>query len=161
MPGPYIHMSAMWHAAEQLSKGGYRPVASERVNPDWTGDDVTDLGAIMDENPNYAALGAFGPDLFFFLPDFRDIRPVPNGPPIQTASVLIGVLDFLEKIYEAIDPYIGKWEHFLGPISEDTAEEMSRLTGDLSETVGDISGELSGILITALEDFVVQQEDWW
>jgi hypothetical protein len=139
------------HAAEEFGKGGYRSVASERVDPDWTGDDVTDLGAIMDENPNYAAIGGVGPDLFFFLPDFRDIGR------IRTASLLITVLDFLEKIYETIDPYIGKWEHFLGPISEDTAEEMSRLTGGLSETVGDISGELSGILTTLLEDFAVQQ----
>src|SRR5262249_34952673 len=131
------------------------PVPSGRINPGWTGDDVADLGAIMEENPNYAALGAVGPDLFFFLPDFRDQSGIP------VASVLIGVLDFLTKIYAALDPYVSKWEHFLGPISEDTAEEMSRLTGGLSETVGDISGELSGILTTLLEDFAVLQNDWW
>jgi hypothetical protein len=38
---------------------------------------------------------------------------------------------------------------------------MSRLTGGLSETVGNITGELSGILITALENFVTGQRDWW
>jgi hypothetical protein len=153
----------MWHAAEQLGKGGYAPVASERINPGWTGDDVADLGAIMDENPNFAALGAFGPDLFFFLPDFRDL-PLPsdpNGPGIPTASVLVAVLDFLEQVYAAVDPYIGKWEHFLGPISEDTAEEMSRLAGGLPETVGDISGELKGILTTLLEDLALRQKDLW
>src|SRR5262249_17883270 len=155
MPGPYIHISSMWHAAEQFRKGEFTPVPSGRINPGWTGDDVADLGAIMEENPNYAALGAVGPDLFFFLPDFRDQSGIP------VASVLIGVLDFLTKIYAALDPYVSKWEHFLGPISEDTAEEMSRLTGGLSETVGDISGELSGILTTLLEDFAVLQNDWW
>src|SRR5262249_27684408 len=119
--------------------------------------------AIMDENPNFAALGAFGPDLFFFLPDFRDL-PLPsdpNGPGIPTASVLVGVLGFLEQVYAAVDPYIGKWEHFLGPISEDTAEEMSRLAGGLPETVGDISGELNGILTTLLEDLAGQQGGLW
>ena len=75
-------------------------------------------------------------DLFFFLPDFRDFKGVP------VASVLMGILDFLEHMYDLIDPYVSKWEHYLGPISEDTAEEMSRLTGGLSETVGDITGEL-------------------
>jgi hypothetical protein len=109
----------------------------------------------MRENPNYAAIGAVGPDLFFFLPDFRDVKGVP------VASVLTGILDFLEHVYETLDPYVSKWEHYLGPISEDTAEAMSRLTGGLSETVGDIAGELSSILITLLEDFAVQQRDWW
>lgn len=155
MPGPYIHISSMWHAAEEFQKGGYKPVASDRINPDRTGDDVADLGAIMDENPNYAAIGAVGPDLFFFLPDFRDVGD------FQLGSVLVGVLDFIVKVYDALDPYVSKWEHFLGPISEDTAEEMSRLTGGLSETVGDINGELSGILTTLLEDFAVQEQDWW
>jgi hypothetical protein len=75
--------------------------------------------------------------------------------------VLVFVLDFLEKVYDAVDPYISKWEHYLGPISEDTAEEISRLTGGLSETLGDIGGELAGILITALEDFVTSQADLW
>jgi len=155
MPGPYVHISSMWHTAAQLAKGDYMPVQSARINPAWTGDDVADLGAIMNENPNFAAIGAVGPDLFFFLPDFRDISGVP------TASVLIGVLDFLEQVYAAIDPYVSKWEHFIGPISEDTSEELSRLTGDLSSAVGDISGELHEILITLLADLAVQQSDWW
>jgi len=155
MPGPYVHISSMWHTAAQLAKGDYMPVQSARINPAWTGDDVADLGAIMNENPNFAAIGAVGPDLFFFLPDFRDISGVP------TASVLIGVLDFLEQVYAAIDPCVSKWEHFIGPISEDTSEELSRLTGDLSSAVGDISGELHEILITLLADLAVQQSDWW
>ena len=33
------------------------PVESERINPAWTGDDVADLGALMDEFPNFAAIG--------------------------------------------------------------------------------------------------------
>lgn len=68
----------------------------------------------------------------------------------------IAVLGFVEKVYDALDPFISKWEHYLGPISEDTAEEISRLTGGLSETFGDIGGELSAILTTALEDLVIQ-----
>jgi hypothetical protein len=76
---------------------------------------------------------------------------------IPISSVLVTVLNFLEDIYAALDPYISKWEQYLGPISEDTGEEISRLTGGLSETVSDITGELSSILITALENFVTSQ----
>ncbi len=155
MPGPYIHMSSMRHAALRLARGRYEVSGSERINPGWTGLDPKQLGHLLQQYPNFASLGAIGPDLFFFLPDFR------NEDGINVSSVLVEVLNFLEDLYDAIDPFISKWEHYLGPISEDTAEEMSRLTGGLSEIVGDITGELGSILITALEDFVVLQEDWW
>lgn len=155
MPGPFIHMSSMRNAALRLARGRYEVRGSDRIDPKWTGLDIRQVGDLLLQYRNFANLGAIGPDLFFFLPDFR------NEDGINVSSVLVAVLDFLEGLYDAIDPYISKWEHYLGPISEDTAEEMSRLTGGLSETVGNISGELSGILITALEDFVVLQEDWW
>jgi hypothetical protein len=148
-------MSSMRHAALRLARGRYEVRGTDRIDPNWTGLDIKQVGDLLQEYRNFASLGAIGPDLFFFLPDFR------NEDGINVSSVLVAVLNFLEDLYNAIDPYISKWEHYLGPISEDTAEEMSRLTGGLSETVGDISGELSGILITALEDFVVQQEDWF
>ncbi|HZT58309.1 MAG TPA: zinc dependent phospholipase C family protein [Pyrinomonadaceae bacterium] len=154
MPGPYIHISAMRHALQGLASGKFRPVGSKRINPKWAGEDVVALGSLLDRHPNFASLGAIGPDLFFFLPDFRDSHGIP------VSSVLVAVLNFLEGLYDALDPYISKYEHYLGPISEDTAEEMSRLTGGLSETVGDIAGELSSILITALEDFLIKQKDF-
>ncbi len=159
MPGPYIHISAMQHAAADLAEGPYHPVGSDRIDPQWDGANTVQLGQILQQHPNFASLGAIGPDLFFFLPDFRDEKIF--GEKISISSVLVTVLDFVEKIYDEVDPYISKWEHYLGPISEDTAEEMSRLTGGLSETVGDITGELSSILTTALEDFFVQQKDLW
>jgi len=155
MPGPYIHMSSAKHSAALLARGRYETPGSDRINPAWTGQDLRRLGALMLDKPNFAALGAVGPDLFFFLPDFR------NQGNVVVSSVLIKVLEFLEAVYGALDPYISKYEHYLGPINEDTAEEMSRLTGGLSETVGDITGELSGILIGLLENFVTQQGDWW
>jgi hypothetical protein len=157
MPGPYIHMSAMRHAAQALARGAYRPVPSQRIDPGWSGPNPQALGRLMlpgTGKPNFAAVGALGPDLFIFVPDFRD----ENG--VVVSNVLIQVLNFLEKAYAALDPYVTKYEKYLGPLSEDTAEEMSRLTGGLSEIVGDILGDLSSILITVLEDFVSEQSDW-
>src|SRR5690348_4811853 len=145
----------MWHTAEQFAGGDYQPVASAHISPAWPGADVAELSRLMRENPNFAAIGAVGPDLFFFVPDFRDYHGVP------VASVLIGVLDFLEHVYELLDPYVSKWERYIGPISEDTAEELSRLTGGLSESVGNITGELGSIVITLLEDIAVNEYDWW
>ena len=151
MPGTYVHLSAMRHVATDLANEQYLPRRSDRINPKWSGQDTKHLGEILQKNPNFAALGAIGPDFYFFLPDFRD----KDGIPIS--SDLIAILNFLEKLYNLVDPYISKWEHYLGPISEDTGEEMSRLTGGLSEVVGDITGELSGLLITALEEFAINQ----
>lgn len=154
MPGPYIHISAVRHAAGLLAEG-FGPRGSDRIDPAWAGLDVAELAQRIVDHPNFAALGAIGPDLFFFLPDFRDVGGV------ALSSVLVRILEFLEGVYEALDPYIEKFEKYLGPVSENAAEELSRLTGGLSESVGNITGELGDILITALEDFVTQQRDWW
>src|SRR5919199_1054714 len=149
----------MRNAAADLTDG-YSPPRSERIDPRWTGPSASEIAQLLQDNPNFAAIGAVGPDLFFFLPDFRDVEIA--GVRIKLSSVLVEVLKFLESAYSFLDDhFLTKWEHYLGPISEDTAEEMSRLTGGLSEVVGDIAGELSGILITLLEDFLVTQKDWW
>src|SRR2546425_9577901 len=97
MPGPYIHMSSMRHAATQLAQNSYQVVGSSYINPTWTGADVRKLGQIMQDHPNFANLGAIGPDLFFFLPDFRNARIGCQS--IDVSSILITILDFLEKLY--------------------------------------------------------------
>lgn len=159
MPGPYIHMSSARHAASQLAKNGYQVVGSSYINPTWTGPDMTKLGQIIQNHPNFANLGAVGPDLFFFLPDFHDVTV--GCQHISISSILITVLDFLEKLYADLDPWIEKYQQYLGPITENIAEEMSRLTGGLSETVGTILGELVNVLIADLEVYVIGLNDWW
>lgn len=159
MPGPYIHMSSMRHAAGQLAQNGYQVVGSSFINPAWTGPDLMKLGQIMQNHSNFASLGAIGPDLFFFLPDFRNANVACHS--IDISSILITVLDFLEKLYADLDPFIEKWQQYLGPIDENLAEQMSRLTGGLSETVGTILGELKDILIADLEVYLTGLNDWW
>ena len=157
MPGSMIHISVMRAVAKRLAAEGYAPQKSERIDPSWKGADVKRLGQIMQERSNFAALGAIGPDLFFFLPDFRDTKVGPVDIPLS--SVLANFVHYLLKLYDAVDPYVTKWEKYLGPITEDTQEEISRLTGGLSEVVGNVAGELSSILITALEDLATQNWD--
>src|SRR5687768_10434672 len=123
MPGPYIHISSMQHAASRLVSEGYSPPRSARINPAWTGLTPTQIGQLMQEFPNFAKLGAIGPDLFFFLPDFRDQFG------IRLSSVLVKILAFLEDLDETLDPYISKYNRYIGPITESVAEEISRLTG--------------------------------
>src|SRR5262245_2813292 len=159
MPGPYIHISTAKATAAALAKERFAPVKSVRINPDWTGEDTQQAGILMNQYPNYLSMGAIGPDLFFFLPDFRD--QTINGKRIHVSSVLVKVLNFVEDIYNKLDPIISAKEQYLGPETESQAEEVSRLTGGLSEVVNDISGAISGIAIAALQDLVVEQKDWW
>jgi hypothetical protein len=129
---------------------------SKRVpQPNAHGIDPSELARLLTDHPNFAALGAIGPDLFFFLPDFRDR----NG--VQLSSVLVGVLDFLDQLYQVLDPFIAKYNRFLGPLEENLEEEISRLTGGLSEAVGNVLGELQDILIGQVEKLAVQQWDFF
>ncbi|MEY8689091.1 MAG: zinc dependent phospholipase C family protein, partial [Leptothrix sp. (in: b-proteobacteria)] len=157
MPGSLIHISVMRAVAKRLAAEGYTPQKSDRIDPAWKGADLKRLGKLMQDHSNFAALGAIGPDLFFFLPDFRDTKVGPVEIPLS--SVLANFVHYLLKLYDAVDPYVTKWEKYLGPISEDTQEEISRLTGGLSEVVGDVAGELSSLLITGLEDLATQNWD--
>src|SRR5207249_7838201 len=110
------------------------------------------LAEIATAHPNYYALGAVGPDLFFFLPDFRSHR----------ANPLIGVMHFLDDLYEKLDTWILEdWERYIGPVSENIDEALSRLTGDLSSVVSTILGDLGSLLSNALIDLVAQSHDWF
>jgi hypothetical protein len=111
-----------------------------------------EIADLAKAHPNYYALGAVGPDLFFFLPDFRN----------HLASPLIGVVHLLDDLYEKLDSWILEdWERYFGPGSENVDEAISRLTGDLSTVVADIMGSLSSLLTNALIDLAAQSHDWF
>lgn len=153
MPGPGTHILVSDKVTEQLNqlKKWSFTAAGEgnAISP-------ADLAAITAEHPNYYALGAIGPDLFFFLPDFRTHKGV------HLASPLIGVVHFLDDLYEKLDTWILEdWERYFGPGSENVEEAISRLTGDLSSVVSEIFGDLSSLLINALIDLAAQSHDWF
>lgn len=114
-----------------------------------------DLIQLATENPNYYALGAVGPDLFYFLPDFR---PKFGLPMVE----LIKIVEFLDELYAKLDDWIlSKWEHYFGPVNQNLDEAISRLTGDLSSVVSDIMGSLSSILMQAIIDVAAERKDWF
>ena len=120
MPGPFIHISSMKHTATRLGNAR-RPFIPTRgplgrINPEWgatNNQTMTDLGKLMLKWPNFASLGAIGPDLFFFLPDFRD-KDIGNKNYIPISSILVTILNALEGLYAAVDPYISKYEKVPG-----------------------------------------------
>jgi hypothetical protein len=123
------------------------------------------LAALAENHPSYYALGAVGPDLFFFLPDFRS-KCVRGNPPLTSkrvplANTLIGITEWLDNFYEKLDKWILEdWERYFGPGNENTAEAMSRLTGDLNTVVVDITAGFASIGTTALLALASQAYDW-
>ncbi|MEJ7685450.1 MAG: zinc dependent phospholipase C family protein [Segetibacter sp.] len=114
-----------------------------------------DLAALATTHNNYYALGAVGPDLFYFLADFRAKYGLPM-------AELIKIVDFLDDLYGKLDDWIlSKWEHYFGPVNQNLDEAISRLTGDLSSVVSDIMGSLSSILMQAIIDVAAEREDWF
>ncbi|HLO18823.1 MAG TPA: zinc dependent phospholipase C family protein [Anaerolineales bacterium] len=150
MPGPGTHILVSDKVKEKLGEmeGWNFSAFGESPNPTLP----SNFAKIITANPNYYALGAVGPDFFFFLPDFRN----------HLASPLIGVVHFLYDAYAKLDKWILEdWETYFGPVGENVEEAISRLTGDLSSVVGEVLGELSSLLSTALLDLVTQSHDWW
>ena len=159
MPGPYIHIAVAEHVSQLLLDLDAWP--RDRIPlPQLPGPSPMDLGRLARDHPNYFALGAIGPDMFFFLPDFRALCI--NGHRVPIANSLIGVLEFLDDLYKTLDEWILEdWERYFGPGSENVEETISRLTGDLSTVVSDILGSLASIEILALMDLLSQSQDWW
>lgn len=153
MPGPGTHVLVSDKVVERLQQmQNWTYAASDEGNSALP----AALAGIATAHPNYFALGAVGPDLFFFLPDFRSHGPV------HLASPLIGVVHFLDTAYATLDSWILEdWERYFGPVSENVDEAISRMTGDLSSTVADIMGGLSSVLTNLIVDLAAQSHDWF
>ena len=161
MPGPYIHIAVSDRIRARLRDiEGWSASPSMDSLPVLGGPSPKEIADFAQRHPNYFALGAIGPDLFFFLPDFR--AACIAGKRLPIANSLIGILEWLDRLYTALDEWILKdWERIFGPVSENIEEALSALTGDLSTVVSDIVGKLSSIAITALLDLASQAYDWF
>src|ERR1700704_4882787 len=129
MPGPYIHIAVSDHMRERLSdQKSWSDLATLAGLPTLSGPVPAKIADWAKRHPSYYALGAVGPDLFFFLPDFRALCR--NGRRVPIANSLIGVAEWLEEFYAKLDSWILEdWERYFGPGSENMEEAISRLTG--------------------------------
>ena len=154
MPGPSTHILVSDEILDKLNSFKKRwPYKFPGYSANNHGPE--ELAKIAGEHPNYYALGAVGPDLFYFLPDFR---PKFGLPMVE----LIKIVEFLDDLYAKLDDWIlSKWEHYFGQVNQNLDEAISRLTGDLSTTVSDIMNSLSSILMQALIDVAAERKDWF
>jgi hypothetical protein len=145
----------MRQVAARLANG-FKPVESSldvsALSPDTpgfpSGFDLSKAAKLLKDYPNYACLGAIGPDLFQFLPDF------------PTHPFLAYVVQYLTDFYGVLDPYMESWGKFAGPVNENTSEFLSQITGGLSEEFQTLSSELTDFLVAKIESAVVSAHDW-
>ncbi len=91
MPGWFIHLDVA------------RDIATRIANTPngLPGPTNSDLAAIIKRFPNYYALGAIGPDLFFFLPDFKG----------DLGNFIAKIAEFALDVWSKLDDnVIGPWE---------------------------------------------------
>jgi hypothetical protein len=111
-----------------------------------------ELATIIRKHPNYYALGAIGPDIFFLLPDFKG----------GSGNFIAKLAEWVIEFYDILDSEVLKpWEDIVGPVEEDQTEEVSRLTGGLSEELGRLANYASGIITNSVLGFVSRLYDWF
>lgn len=163
MPGPYIHIAVSDRVRASLrdwSSWGAGKSTASVASLNLNGPSPKQVAELAAAHPSYYALGAVGPDLFFFLPDFRAVCV--RGRRVPIANFLIGVTEFLEEAYEALDEWVLEdWERYFGPGNENVEEALSRLTGDLTTVVSDITASFGSIATTALLSLATQARDWF
>lgn len=146
MPGWYIHLDA---AREAIAGLNANPRAAAIFASDG-GPSASDLQKIAQNNPAYFALGAIGPDIFFLLPDFK--------PPAGTG--LWGAANLIRTLFTWWDEnFLGPYEDILGPIADNTADEISALTGGLSEQLSGIFSQAISFLIDFVLVLITRQYD--
>jgi hypothetical protein len=161
MPGPYIHMAVAENVRKALANiGSWSNGATTAGLPSLDGRTPAELAQIAGDHPSYYALGALGPDLFFFLPDFRSICE--GGLRVSIANPIIRIVETVDNLYDSFDDWIlSRWEYYLGPIAEDVDEQLSRFTGDLTTLVKDVLGGLASIGVNLALDIASQSKDWF
>jgi hypothetical protein len=173
MPGPFTHIYTVRRVAEFLADSAtddfVRQVDGsllddQRLDPDLT----AQLGRsrckdVLDAWPKFAALGGVGPDLFFFLQDYK--QPfVPCDEVMLAMSILYywddqgrlddpydglltilavvsdtwaGILRLILKLKAAWDKFLEVWDATVGPILDAAGQVVDDLTGGLYTQLGD------------------------
>jgi hypothetical protein len=192
MPGPFTHIYTARRVADFLASGGVTPdfirphddalSAVQKLLPDL----VADLGtkqcaAKMNAWPKFTALGAVGPDLFFFLQDYNNVA-IPCDEIMLAMSILYmlddqgrlddpyaglvailaevnqtwaGILKFIIKLDQIWQKFLDVWNSTIGGIVDAAGKVVDDLTGGLFSSLGQAFTELANDLeMLAIEEIV-------
>lgn len=196
MPGPFTHIYTQRRVADLLGSNGVTAdfirhqddalVALQQLMPDL----VAQLGAAecsakMKAWPKFAALGANGPDLFFFLQDYNTIE-IPCDEIMLAMSVLYflddqkrlpdeysglvailaeinqtwaGILKFILKLDQIWQKFLTVWNATVGPILDAAGKAIDDITGGLLSSLGTAFTELANDLIALAAEELLSEGD--
>jgi hypothetical protein len=177
MPGHFTHLYTARRVSDHLLRGEF---------PDWPGGaallkgrDPKKLGKIMRDWEKFTAIGAIGPDLFYFFQDWNskevlaaasdkimlalstyyyiDAASEQGWDPLlailaEADSQLADFLRFLIKLQKIWDDFVAGWNATVGPIVSDIDNLIDGLTGGILSQAGVLLDELKVALKTLAEE---------
>ncbi len=194
MPGPFGHIYSQRRVADLLRDGATAEFLratdgalepQQQLVPDGALLDPARLAQAMDAWPKFAALGAIGPDLFFFLQDYADPR-IPCDEIMLGLSLLYylddqgrldnpydglllilseisdtwaDILRLIIKIDKLWQDFLKVWNATIGPIVDAANQVIDDLTGGLLSELGDAFTELRNALIAVGAEEVLTSRD--
>jgi hypothetical protein len=183
MPGHFTHIYTARRVADHLLTGQF---------PDWPqvsgelgGRDPVTCGHIMKKWEKFTALGAIGPDLFYFCQDwnndvlgplsdelmlaistyyFIDAAKEADWEPLliildEANSQLAALLRFLIKLQKIWQQFVDGWNATVGPIVADIENLIDGLTGGVLSQFGVVLDELKLALKTVAEEELTTFKD--
>lgn len=177
MPGHFTHIYTARRVADLLAEGGFSdwPALGEAA----AGYDPVTCGNLMRKWEKFTAIGAIGPDLFFFSQDWSNdiLGPLSNDimlalavyyffdaaseddwEPVlaildQVNSTMARIIRFLIKIQKIWSDFVAVWNKTIGPLVDTASELLDDLTGGILSEFGTAMQEL----LDAIEAVGVQE----
>ncbi len=189
MPGHFTHLYTQRQVAAWLAgQTSFNPddVSGEqgvgRLTGGFLGIDPARASQVMTEWPTYAAVGAIGPDLFFFCQDYSSgpLAEFPfqddllmlamrvaywvdndrdaNYEPLlvllaEVNQTFANIVRFLLKLQAIWDDFKAGWDATIGPIVSDITSALNDLTGGVIDAAGSALSEL----VDALEQVAIEE----
>jgi hypothetical protein len=199
MPGPFTHIYTERRLAEFLAKDADAGGVSDSFVRNVDGNLLTPLDAgvlggltpkqsaqHLQDWPKFAALGAVGPDLFFFLQDYAQPQIASDELMLAmsllywlddqrrlddpwdgllaiisdiTGSPFVALLRFLIKLNKLWQKFVEALQDIIGPILDAAGQLLDDLTGGLLSELGDLFTQLKNDVTTLIATEALSWQD--
>jgi hypothetical protein len=172
MPGHFTHMYTARRVADHLLTGEFSDWPEQAVR------EARECGRIMRDNEKFTAIGAIGPDLFYFSQDYNGLPLGPMSDELMLAlavyyffdtakeedweplliileqvdATIAALIRFLIKLQKIWQEFVAGWNATIGPIVADITNLADALTGGVLSEFGVVLDELKLALKTIAEE---------
>ena len=197
MPGPFTHIYTARRIAEFLKSAAVTDEFVRRADGKLQAEQMLDPAKLaqlgrqqcadaMNKWEKFTAVGAIGPDLFFWLQDYNDNR-IP-GDEVMLAMNLLYYLDdqnrledpydgllsilelvigdawtsilrFIIKLNKIWQDFLEKWNQFIGPILDKAGQAIDDLSGGIFSALGDAITQLKNAILELAEEEILTKGD--